>query len=305
MSIGSETLARFRTRDARPMAAPAALKDAIPASLQVRALRKVFQSAGREVVALDEVSLDVATGDFICLVGPSGCGKSTLLNLIAGLERPSQGQVLLGGRAVEGPGADRVVMFQESALFPWLSVQDNVAFGLRLAGASRREARLRSARYLELVGLGAFDRAWVHELSGGMKQRVALARALVLEPQVLLMDEPFAALDAQTRDRLLLELQRIWQETGKTIIFVTHNVREAAVLANRVVVFSARPGRIKAEIRVEAPHPRELKSAALLDVANHIADELENEVEQSEQAALLSVVRGSQAASRFRWRRTG
>jgi NitT/TauT family transport system ATP-binding protein len=247
----------------------------------------------------------VATGDFICLVGPSGCGKSTLLNLIAGLERPSQGQVLLGGRAVEGPGADRVVMFQESALFPWLSVQDNVAFGLRLAGASRREARLRSARYLELVGLGAFDRAWVHELSGGMKQRVALARALVLEPQVLMMDEPFAALDAQTRDRLLLELQRIWQETGKTIIFVTHNVREAAVLANRVVVFSASPGRIKAEIRVEAPHPRELKSAALLDVANRISDELENEVEQSEQAALLSVVRGGQAAGRFRWRRTG
>src|SRR5260370_32490339 len=161
MSIGSETLARFRTRDARPMAAPAARKDAIPASLQVRAVPKVFQSAGREVVALDEVSLEVATGDFICLVGPSGCGKSTLLNLIAGLERPSQGQVLLGGRAVEGPRADRVVMFQESALFPCLSVQDNVAFGLRLAGASRRETRLRSARYLELVGLGPFDRACV------------------------------------------------------------------------------------------------------------------------------------------------
>jgi NitT/TauT family transport system ATP-binding protein len=206
-----------------------------------------------------------------------------LLNLIAGLERPSQGQLLLGARTIIGPGADRVVMFQESALFPWLNVQDNVEFGLQLAGVPRRERRARSEHYLDLVGLGGFGRAWTHELSGGMKQRVALARALVLDPQLLLMDEPFAALDAQTRDRLLLEVQRIWQETGKTIIFVTHNVREAAVLANRVLVMGARPGRIRAEIPVSAPRPRELRGVELLGVANRISDELAGEMMQAEQ----------------------
>ena len=256
---------------------------AVPPTLRVRSVRKVFQSGKRSLVALEDVSFEVAAGDFVCLVGPSGCGKSTLLNLIAGLERPSQGQLLLGARTITGPGADRVVMFQESALFPWLNVQDNVEFGLQLAGVPRRERRARSEHYLDLVGLGGFGRAWTHELSGGMKQRVALARALVLDPQVLLMDEPFAALDAQTRDRLLLEVQRIWQETGKTIIFVTHNVREAAVLANRVLVMGARPGRIRAEIPVNAPRPRELRGVELLGVANRISDELADEMAQAEQ----------------------
>ncbi|HXT36221.1 MAG TPA: ABC transporter ATP-binding protein [Chloroflexota bacterium] len=256
---------------------------AVPPTLRVRSVRKVFQSGKRSLVALEDVSFEVAAGDFVCLVGPSGCGKSTLLNLIAGLERPSQGQLLLGARTITGPGADRVVMFQESALFPWLNVQDNVEFGLQLAGVSRRERRTRSEQYLDLVGLGGFGRAWTHELSGGMKQRVALARALVLDPRVLLMDEPFAALDAQTRDRLLLEVQRIWQETGKTIIFVTHNVREAAVLANRVLVMGARPGRIRAEIPVSAPRPRELRGVDLLGVANRISDELVDEMAQAEQ----------------------
>jgi NitT/TauT family transport system ATP-binding protein len=249
----------------------------------VRAVRKVFQTGQRSLTALDEVSFEVASGDFVCLVGPSGCGKSTLLNMIAGLERPSQGQLLLGTQTITGPGADRVVMFQESALFPWLNVQDNVEFGLQLAGVPRRERRARSEYYLDLVGLGGFGRAWIHELSGGMKQRVALARALVLDPQLLLMDEPFAALDDQTRDRLLLEVQRIWLETGKTIIFVTHNVREAAVLANRVLVLGARPGRITAEITVSAPRPRELRGVELLAVANRIADELAGEAVRAEQ----------------------
>lgn len=243
-------------------------------TLRVRSVGKVFQSGKRSLIALEEVSFEVAAGDFVCLVGPSGCGKSTLLNLIAGLERPSQGQLLLGGRTITGPGADRVVMFQESALFPWLNVQDNVEFGLKLAGVPRRERRARSEHYLDLMGLAGFDRAWTHELSGGMKQRVALARALVLDPQVLLMDEPFAALDGQTRDRLLLEVQRIWQETGKTIIFVTHNVREAVVLANRVLVLGARPGRIRAEILVSAPRPREPRGAELAGLANRVSDEL-------------------------------
>ncbi|HVA92727.1 MAG TPA: ABC transporter ATP-binding protein [Chloroflexota bacterium] len=256
---------------------------AAPPTLRVRSVRKVFQTGTRIVTALEDVSFEVAPGDFVCLVGPSGCGKSTLLNMIAGLERPTQGQVLLGARAITGPGADRVVMFQESALFPWLSVQDNVEFGLQLAGMPRRERRARSRQYLDLVGLSGFGRAWIHELSGGMKQRVALARALVLDPGLLLMDEPFAALDAQTRDRLLLEVQRIWLETGKTIIFVTHNVREAAVLANRVLVMGARPGRVRAEITVSAPRPRELRGVELLGVANRISDELAGEVVQAEQ----------------------
>lgn len=260
----------------------------IPATLRVHSVTKWFRGAGGAVQALEDVNLEIAAGDFVCFVGPSGCGKSTLLNLIAGLERPSQGQLMMGARAISGPGADRVVMFQESALFPWLNVRDNVEFGLQVAGVSRRERHARAAYYLEMVGLGGFSKAWVHELSGGMKQRVALARALVLDPQILLMDEPFAALDAQTRDRLLLEVQRVWMETKKTIIFVTHNVREAAVLADRVLVFSARPGRIKAEITVNAPRPRELKSADLLAVANRISDELEGEVTRAEQQELAS-----------------
>jgi NitT/TauT family transport system ATP-binding protein len=273
------------------------------ATLRVRSVSKTFAGARGPVAALADINLEVPPGDFVCLVGPSGCGKSTLLNLIAGLERPSQGQVLLGPQAISAPGSDRVVMFQESALFPWLNVRDNVAFGLRLAGLPRRERHARAATYLRLVGLGDFERAWVHELSGGMKQRVALARALALRPRVLLMDEPFAALDAQTRDRLLLEVQRIWSETGQTIIFVTHNVREAAVLANRVLVLGARPGRITAEIAVGAPRPRELKSPELLAVANRIAGELESVAAEAEERELAEVA--VLAGRRQRWRLQG
>lgn len=296
MSIFSGAAAALARQDA---VAPAAIAEST-STLRVRAVSKRFQGASGVVTALDDISMEVAAGDFVCFVGPSGCGKSTMLNLIAGLDRPSEGQIMLGPQAITGPGADRVVMFQESALFPWLNVRDNVEFGLSLAGMPRQERHERSAHYLQMVGLGAFGRAWVHELSGGMKQRVALARALVLEPRILLMDEPFAALDAQTRDRLLLEVQRIWMETGKTIIFVTHNAREAAVLANRVLVFSARPGRIKAELHVDAARPRELKNSALLSVVNRIGEELENEVVRAEQAELAAVAAQSTHHGGFR-----
>ena len=209
-----------------------------PEKLVVDAVSKTFRARRSAVPALDNVSLTVQEGEFVCLVGPSGCGKSTLLNIIAGLEKPDSGQVLADGKAVTNPGRERMMMFQESALFPWLDVINNVMFGLKLKpNLNHQERREVAEYYLHLVGLDKFLEANVHELSGGMKQRVALARALAPNPRVLLMDEPFAALDALTREQLYSDIQRIWQERRKTIIFVTHNVREAACLGDRVVVF--------------------------------------------------------------------
>nr|WP_315431663.1 ABC transporter ATP-binding protein [uncultured Albidiferax sp.] len=196
-------------------------------------------------VALDDVSLEVRAGEFLVLVGPSGCGKSTLLDLLAGLTPPTSGRVLLDGKAITGPARDRGVVFQQYALFPWLTALDNMAFGLEIAGVGLRERRAKAASYLDLVGLSAFANRYPHELSGGMKQRVAIARSLAYEPQVLLMDEPFAALDAQTRETLQEELVDIWQRTGKTIVFITHGIDEAVVLGQRVAVMTSRPGRIK------------------------------------------------------------
>ncbi len=249
------------------------------AKLRIDKVRKEFSSNRGTVIALQDTSVSVQEGEFVCFVGPSGCGKSTLLNIVAGLDFPSQGTVTLDGARVTGPGLNRGMIFQEPALFPWLNVIKNVEFGLlRHAQAGRRRE---IARYfLQLVHLGRFENSYVHELSGGVKSRVAIARALALNPQILLMDEPFAALDAQTRDILHEELQEIWTMTKKTILFVTHNVREAVRLADRVLVFTARPGRIKKEYRIELPHPRDINDPNTMRYAQWIGASLREEVEK-------------------------
>lgn len=242
-----------------------------PAKLSVENVSKRFHASQGSIHALDDVSLQVGEGDFVCLVGPSGCGKSTLLSIIAGLEKPDTGHVLANGRPVTDPGRDRMVMFQESALFPWLDVMNNVMFGLRLKpGLKNSERREVAQFYLKLVGLEKFPHANIHELSGGMKQRVALARALAPNPRVLLMDEPFAALDALTREQLYGDIQRIWEARKKTIVFVTHNVREAACLGNRVILFSPHPGRIREEFKIDLPRPRDINSVQLAGYSTEI-----------------------------------
>lgn len=242
-----------------------------PSKLVIEHVSKSFQSSSGRVQALDDVSLSVAEAEFVCLVGASGCGKSTLLNIIAGLEKPDSGKVLADGKPITGPGRERLVMFQESALFPWLDVLGNVLFGLKLKPSLTNKDRIDVARYyLELVGLTRFERANIHELSGGMKQRVALARALAPNPRVLLMDEPFAALDALTREQLYGDIQRIWKARKKTIVFVTHNVREAACLGDRVILFSPHPGRVQEEFVVDLDRPRDLNSAGLARLAAKI-----------------------------------
>ncbi|MGK2965374.1 MAG: ABC transporter ATP-binding protein [Tepidiformaceae bacterium] len=245
-------------------------------ALEATGVTRRFKSRRQDTLALSDVSLTVREGEFVCLVGPSGCGKSTLLNIVAGFDFPDSGTVSVNGKPVRGAGPDRIVVFQESALFPWMNVRTNVEFGLRLAGLSKAARRDRAREYLNLVGLGKFENAYVHELSGGMKQRVQLARSLAVDPAMLLMDEPFAALDAQTRDVLQEELQHIWQRTGKTILFVTHNVREAVLLADRVIVMASNPGRIKRDIQITLEHPRSPDSHAVVDLAADIREELRN-----------------------------
>ncbi len=226
--------------------------------LEVTRVRKVFQpDAGRApIVALERVDLTVEDGEFVCLLGPSGCGKSTLLNIVAGFLMPTEGRAILDGAEVTGPGRDRGVVFQEQALFPWFRVGQNVEFGPKMAGVPRAERARIADRYLDLVGLRPFRAAFPKELSGGMKQRVAIARALANDPKILLMDEPFGALDAQNRRLMQDELTKIWTATGKTILFVTHAIEESLLLADRVVVMSARPGRIKAVLPVPLARPR-------------------------------------------------
>ena len=258
------------------LATPRLETSASALALEVRGVSRRFETRRHDTLALSDINLAVRPGEFLCLLGPSGCGKSTLLNIIAGFDRPSAGEMLVAGRPVTGPGRDRIVVFQEAALFPWLNVRSNVEFGLKLAGVPKAERRDRAAQYLKLVGLERFEKAFVHELSGGMKQRVQLARSLAVDPEILLMDEPFAALDAQTRDVLQEELQDIWQRTGKTVIFVTHNVREAVLLADRVIVMSPSPGRIKREITIALEHPRSPDSHAVVGLAADIREELRN-----------------------------
>src|SRR2546428_5176811 len=245
------------------------LKGPPPAKLVVDHVSKWFRQKRQTVHALDDVSLEVAEGEFIVIVGPSGCGKSTRRELRAGLESPEQGRVMADNQPVLQAGRHRLVMFQESALCSWLNAFGNVMFGLKLkpdlTNAERREV---AKFFLHLVGLEKFMEANVHELSGGMKQRVALARALAPNPRVLLMDEPFAALDAMTREQLYGDIQRIWEKRRKTIIFVTHNVREAACLADRVMIMSPTPGRLRDVFEVKLPRPRDFNS---LEIAQHAA----------------------------------
>jgi len=262
------------------------LDNAAPSKLSVSAITKRFRMRGSEVHALDRVSLEIAEGEFVCLLGPSGCGKSTLLNIIAGLDLADAGTVLTDGKLVDGPGRDRMVMFQEPALFPWLDVIDNVMFGLKLKpGLTNSERREVARFYLKIVGLDKFLHANVHELSGGMKQRVALARALAPNPRVLLMDEPFAALDALTREQLYGDLQRIWEQRKKTIVFVTHNVREAVCLGDRVVLFSANPGRIQEQFRIILPRPRDINSVTLATHATEITKALKGHMKPEAEVA--------------------
>ncbi|WP_084955535.1 ABC transporter ATP-binding protein [Thermoactinospora rubra] len=232
---------------------------------------KVYGHGPRGLLALDRVSLSVAPGEFVCLLGASGCGKSTLLSLVAGLDRPTGGQIT-------APGARIAMMFQEPALFPWLTVSANVEMAMRVKGVGRQERRARAAELLETVRLGGFGRKRPHELSGGMRQRVALARALAQDADVLLMDEPFGALDAMTRDLLHDELERIWRERGLAVLFVTHNVREAVRLGDRVVLLSSRPGRVVEEFPVELARPRRTDSAEVATLAARITDRLREEV---------------------------
>jgi NitT/TauT family transport system ATP-binding protein len=236
---------------------------------------------GERLLALDHINLHVKPGEFLCIVGPSGCGKSTLLHLIAGLHQQTSGQILVDGKRVQGPGTDRILIFQELGLFPWLTVGQNVEFGMKMKGLCKAEREEKTQYYLRLVHLSQFKDSYTHQLSGGMRQRVALARALATEPDVLLMDEPFAALDAQTRDLLHDELERIWAETGRTIIFVTHNVREAIRLGDRVVLLTFRPGRVKREFPVSLPRPRSLEDVPVAHAAREVLDELREEINRS------------------------
>ena len=219
-------------------------------------VEKIYDGRQGKMVALNGVDLDIYENEFICVVGPSGCGKSTLLNIIAGLLEPTSGAVYLDGKKVEGTGTERGVVFQQYALFPWLTVMKNVMFGLKLKGMPDDQAKEIAMKYIKMVDLEGFVDAYPKELSGGMKQRVAIARAYAVQPEVLLMDEPFGALDAQTRTQLQAELTKTWQEEKKTCFFITHDVEEAIILATKVIVMRARPGRIKTVIDINLPYPR-------------------------------------------------
>ena len=224
--------------------------------LHIDNVRKVFNTRNGEMVALNGVTLDIHENEFICVVGPSGCGKSTLLNIIAGLSEPTSGAVYCDGKKVTGTGTERGVVFQQYALFPWLTVKKNVRFALEMRGVKGAEADELAMQYLEKVDLAKFADHYPKELSGGMKQRVAIARAYAAEPEVLLMDEPFGALDAQTRTQLQSELLETWEKDRKTCFFITHDVEEAIILAQKVIIMSARPGRIKSIIDIDIPYPR-------------------------------------------------
>jgi len=260
-----------------PLANPHVSRDTNQMRLSVKNVSKHFNGAGTPVEALRNISFSVKPSEFVCLVGPSGCGKSTLLNIIAGLEKPDTGSVFENGEPIDGPGQDRLMMFQESALFPWLTVLGNVMFGLkRSSTVPHNRCKEIALNYLSLVGLHKFRDSYIHELSGGMKQRVALARALAPNPELLLMDEPFAALDAMTRENLYFDIQRICSEQKITTILVTHNIREAACLGDRVLLFTGSPGQIDAEFEINLPRPRDINSVDLARYSTEITKALKD-----------------------------
>jgi len=246
--------------------------------LEVRNVSKRFTALHKGktniFTAIHDINISIEEGQFVCFVGPSGCGKSTLLNILAGLDKPTEGHIILNGKPVTETGPDRIIVFQEDALFPWLKVSDNVEFGLKMAGIQKEKRHEIAMRYLDMMQLTRFSDAFTYQLSGGMKQRVAIARALVMDPEVLLMDEPFAALDSQTRDLLLVELQLIWARTRKTIVFVTHNIAESVCLGDKIVVFTSRPGQVKKEITVDYRRPRLSEDSNLHQYQRKVLDQL-------------------------------
>ncbi|HET8567773.1 MAG TPA: ABC transporter ATP-binding protein [Candidatus Limnocylindria bacterium] len=246
----------------------------MPSMLEARKVRMEYERRdGSKVLAIDDFTLDVHKGEFVSFVGPSGCGKTTFLKIVNGLMPPTSGDILLQGRPIEHSSRDRAMVFQEAALFPWFPLWRNIGYGLECAGMKRPEIRKRVKPYIELVGLSGFEDVYPYELSGGMQQRANLARALVVDPQVLLMDEPFAALDAQTREMMQAELLDVWGQTQKTVLFITHQINEAIYLSDRVLVVSARPGKILDDVKVDIPRPRGLdvkRSAAFRDIEDHV-----------------------------------
>ncbi|HJT93846.1 MAG TPA: ABC transporter ATP-binding protein [Mycobacterium sp.] len=265
---------------------------AVP-KLQLENVTKRFPIRGQKssFTAIEDISIDLAAGEFLVLVGPSGCGKSTLLDLLGGLSTPSSGRIMLDGNPINGPGLDRGIVFQQYALLPWRTARKNIEFGLEAKGLPAAVRRERAEHYLELVGLQSFADRFPHELSGGMKQRVAIARSLAFDPEVLLMDEPFAALDAQTRESLQDELLRIWKATGKTILFITHGIDEAIYLGQRVAVLTSRPGRIKKVVDVEIDRSAEdiRSDAGFRAQRHHIWSLLHDEVERARSQELADV----------------
>ncbi len=243
--------------------------------LVIQGLNKHFDNSDK--ATLNEIDLEIESGEFVCIVGASGCGKSTLLNLVAGLEKPTGGKILLDGKEVTGPGADRTVMFQEHGLFPWLNVIENVKFGMKLAGVPKDEQEQKAMHYLKMVHLEDYKDYPIHQISGGMRQRTALARALTMNSKVLLMDEPFSALDKQTSNRLREELQRIWMETKKTILFITHSVEEAVYLGDRVVALSPDTGRIASIISIDIERPRHVYSPEFVELRHKIMEQVRGE----------------------------
>ena len=270
------------------------------AKFSAKGLRKVFHdsNSGRTVEAIHNLDLDVADREFVVLIGPSGCGKSTFLYMCAGFEKPSSGTILFDGVPVKGPGPERGVVFQDFVLYPWRTVRRNITMGLELKGTPKKEAARQAQHWIDLVGLEGFEDAYPRQLSGGMKQRVAIARTLACEPDAVLMDEPFGALDVQTRNFMVRDLQRVWEDAQKTIIFVTHSVEEAITLADRIVVFGARPSRIKEDIRVDIPRPRTDNDPQVIELRSRLIDLLDNETALAmEEQGAPSIGRGPAAGS--------